>query len=270
MDKLIITAGPGGPIPDELDAETHARYAIEAAGAGAAVVHLRGNWSPSRQPRVEDWAELTRRIRDESDVLIEFGRVTMAPEDRRAVVALRPDLSTFLLGHHDIVIATGPLHGLCTLEDQRRLAQWHLEYGVLPECRVSHPGNTWNLTRLVEEGLLRPPLYVTVALGQPGGEWAPPTPDELLDLLALLPPDTRWGVSAGGPEQLALNTLAIAHGGHVNVRLEADREQPDRAMRRNAEVIGGLIRLAQDLGREVATPAEARRILGLPRTPVAA
>ena len=71
----------------------------------------------------------------------------------------------------------------------------------------------------------------------------------------------RW---CGG-DQRALHALAISSGGHLSVRLEADANHPDEALRRNDAILGELLSLARDLGRDVATPTEARAILGLPR-----
>ncbi len=265
MDKLIITAVPGGGTDETRAAALQAAASVDACSMGASVAHLRARLSPTREPDVDDWLRLVDRIRSRCDMLLQFGRVTMPPKVRRKLLELRPDAATFLLGHHDIINAEGPLHGLCTFEDQQEIAGDCLELGVLPECLVNRAGNAWNLRRLIDQGLLRPPFYATITLGAAGGEWSPATPRELLKRVRMLPPGTVWGVAVQGPERLALNALAISLGGHVRLALEANAADPDGARRRNQAALQALIRLAGDLGRDVASPTEARRMLGLPR-----
>lgn len=274
LEKLILTVVPCGrgrmpDPPDMADARTQAQAALEAYQAGASVAHLHGNMrqDSGREPDFEHWAELTRLVRNRSDMIVQFGRAVMSPMVRKRLLELGPDMGSFLLGHHDILINSGQaLHALCTQEEQAESARYHLEAGVLPECEVWHAGNLWNMRRLIEAGLLRPPFYATLFLGWPGGHWAPASPQELLSRVAALPPDTHWGLSVKGPQQVGLHALAITLGGHVRVGFEDNAElYPGVPARSNAQLVERIVRLARELGREVATPAEARAILGLPR-----
>jgi 3-keto-5-aminohexanoate cleavage enzyme len=276
MDKLIITVNPAGKgnfpgAPDMDDAEAQAEEAIRACSAGASVAHIHGAMTAgagSRQPNLEHWARMTDLIRSKTDMIVQFGRAVMKPPVRRELLTLKPDMSSFLLGHHDIITARGPLHALGPLEDLQESARYHLEAGVIAEMEVWHSGNLWNMRQLIDAKLVEPPFYVTLFFGAPGGHWSPDSSQELLSRTAMLPPRTIWGVSAHGPRQSALHALAISEGGHVRTGWEDNPDlHPGRPARSNAELVERIVRLARDLGREVATPAEARQILGLPRKP---
>ncbi len=265
MDKLIITVVAGGESAETRAVPLQAAAAIASCQAGASIAQLRARLSPGREPDLDDWVDLRDRVRADCDVLLQFGRATMPADVRRRLFELGPDTASFLLGHHSIVTSDGFLDGLATLAEQREVARLCREYGILPECRVYSSGNTWNMRQLVEEGLLEPPFFATLALGRPGGEWSPATPHELTNRLALLPEGTVWGVTVHGPEAPALDLVAIAMGGHVWVIPEHPTE-PEGLVDRTARAVERMVRLARDVGREVATPADARRILALPRS----
>jgi len=276
VDKLIITVNPAGKgqfpeAPDMEDAKAQAEEAVRAYNAGASVAHIHGAMLPgegSRQPDLAHWQEMVDIIRSKTELIVQFGRAVMRPPVRKELLSLKPEMSSFLLGHHDIITARGPLNALAPLEDIKESARYHLEAGVIPEMEVWHNGNIWNMQQLIEARLLEPPYYATIFLGAPGGHWAPDTAQELLNRVVVLPHGVVWGLSVHGPRQAALHALAIAEGGHVRTGWEDNpylhRGEPARS---NAELVERIVRLARDIGREVATPAEARKILGLPRKP---
>ena len=264
MDKLIITVMPAGSTEETRAVEAQAAAAIEACRLGASMANLRARLFDGREPDVASWSRLAMLIGSECDMLLQFGRITMGPPLRRKLLELRPDAASFLLGHHDVITSDGPLHGLSTLEDQCEIAGSHLDFGVLPECLVSGSGKTWNMRQLIDRGLLEPPFYAMLPFGAAGGEWSPSTPAELVRRVALLPRDTIWAVTVSGTDQLAMNALAISQGGHLRISL-ADTADRELAASRNREIVERVIRLAHALGREVASPSEAREILRLPR-----
>jgi 3-keto-5-aminohexanoate cleavage enzyme len=257
---------PAGSTEATRAVEAQAAAAIEACRMGASVANLRARLFDGREPDVVSWGKLAGLIRASCDMLVQFGRITMPPALRRRLLELKPDMASFLLGHHDVITAAGPLHGLSTLEDQCEIAGYHLDYGVLPECLVSRPGNVWNMRQLIDRGLLQPPYYAMLPFGAPGGEWSPATPTELVQRVALLPPNTNWAVTVQGPEELAMNALAISQGGHLRISL-ADTPDRDLAAERNRQIMASVTRLATALGRDIASPSEARQMLGLPRRP---
>ncbi len=278
MDKLIITVNPAGlsthpNAGDMNDPGTQARSAIAAYQAGASVAHIHGpmQGAGSREPDIARWREMVEIIRAETDMIIQFGRAVMTPKVRASLIETGAEMGSFLLGHHDIITPAGDLYALLTREEIEESARYHLERGVQPEFEVWHAGSVWNLNYLRERGGARDPLYCTLFFGWPGGHWAPTTIDELRSRAALLPPGTHYGVACKGPDYLTLHTVAILTGGHVRTGFEDQQEYlPGQPAESNAQLVARVARLARELGREVATPAEARAILGLPRIPEAA
>ncbi|OFW17142.1 MAG: hypothetical protein A3H29_01100 [Acidobacteria bacterium RIFCSPLOWO2_02_FULL_67_21] len=275
-EKLCITVSPSGqgsfvpapPGPRTIAA--HADAALQGFNAGAAIVHLRGErvtQDPKvpqgrRGPNIENWRQLTEAVRSRCDIVINYGSSAMEPAVRKPLLALKPEAGSFLVGHHYGGMAV-------TRENQRQYAIDHLEAGVLPEVEIFHTGDLANLNALIDTGLLRPPYCVTLFLEYERDYYrVPATLLQLQSMLELLPPNTHWTACVRGPKHLEMAAHAIALGGHVRTGLENDVElAPGRPARTQAECVERIVQLARSVGREVATPREARQMLGLPRKP---
>jgi uncharacterized protein (DUF849 family) len=113
--------------------------------------------------------------------------------------------------------------------------------------------------------VLRPPHYVNIILGSLGT--APLDLMGLGHIVSLLPPSSIWSVAGLGRFQLDANVIAMSAGGHVRVGLE-DNIYYDRGRKEladNVRLVDRIVRLAREIGREPATPAEARTMIGLPK-----
>ena len=273
MDKLIVTASPTGvPAhmtghPDMSVARNQAQAVLDAYNAGASIAHIRGNrlaGAAGNAPDLDHWGELTSLVRAQSDIVVQFGASMMQPLVRRKLLdALHPEMGSFLLGHHH--------DNLFTYEHQRESARHHLQAGVLPEMEVFAPGNIWHMRKLIAEGLLQPPYFCSLlGFGRDTEDWSPTSMRQLEARLEPLPEGTVWTLGAEGPDQLKMQAYAISLGGHVNTGLEDEPPEiaPGRPAKSNADLVERVVRMARELGREVATPAEAREMLGLPRRPV--
>jgi 3-keto-5-aminohexanoate cleavage enzyme len=275
-DKLVITVSPSGRaenLPSQADMRVpklHADAAVEGFNAGASIVHLRGNRltqdpkipQGQRGPELENWREVTSLVRSRCDIVINYGSSAMEPSVRKPLLPLKPDAGSFLVGHHYGGMAV-------PVEDQRQSALDHLEAGVLPEVEIFHSGDLANLNALIATGLLRPPYCVTLFFNYTHYYAVPASMLELQSRLALLPPNTHWTVCVKGARHLEMAAYAIALGGHVRTGLENNVElAPGRPATSQGTCVERIVRLAQDLGREVATPQEAREMLGLPRRPL--
>jgi 3-keto-5-aminohexanoate cleavage enzyme len=119
-----------------------------------------------------------------------------------------------------------------------------------------------NCLRLMDEGLLTSPYWWQFVLGVRGG--APATPKTLMHLVECLPPGSMWSAIGLGRGQLVMNTMAILLGGHVRTGME-DNVYYSRGVlaESNAQLAERCARLIRELGREVASPADARQLLGL-------
>ena len=268
-DKLVITISPSGRAanlpaqPDMGVPKLHADAALEGINAGAAIAHLRGTdlQGGPRRPDLDNWGEATSLIRSRCDAVVNYGGSAMPPNVRKTLLALKPDAISVLAGHH----FTGML---VLLENARQYALDAMEAGVLPEVEIFHSGDIANLNLLVKEGLFRPPYQVTLFFNYSPYYGVPPSLPELQSRLALLPPGTQWTVCTRGPRQLEMAAYAIMYGGHVRTGLENNVElaggQPAKSQ---GECVEQIVQLARALGREIATPQDAKRMLALPRKP---
>ncbi len=137
------------------------------------------------------------------------------------------------------------------------------EAGTKPEMEIFEVGMIANALALADEGLAEPPLHFDFVLGSRGS--LPATPKNLLFLSESIPPGATWTVAAVGRWQLPLAVLAIVMGGHVRVGLEDNLYYRKGELATNEQLVARVARLAAEVGRPVATPDEARKILGLGR-----
>jgi 3-oxoadipate:acetyl-CoA acetyltransferase len=144
------------------------------------------------------------------------------------------------------------------------LAERMAERGIVPELEVFDLGMVDYAKFLVDKGVLVPPFYFNILLGSLGTLSA--TPLHLATVVQSLPPGSTWAGAGIGRYQLFVNSMAVTMGGHVRVGLEdnlwLDTEKTRPAT--NARLVERLVALADAVEREVATPAQARELIGLP------
>lgn len=269
---LIISAATTGSWPTKAQnpnvpttpAEI-ARAAIACGEAGAAIVHVhvrdddeRVTCDPERYAQVRELVEQAG-----SDVIINMstggGAGSSSDEERLAPVALAPEVASFDCGSLNFgerVFINSPafLHELAKRMNER---------GVKPEIECFEPGHIWNALRLIEEGFLEPPFWFQFVLGVRGG--SPPEVKQLVHMVEMLPAGAHWSVCGIGRAQLPLGMAAMAMGGHVRTGLEDNIwYHKGELAQSNAQLVERLARIAGELGRPLATPNQARALLGLP------
>jgi 3-keto-5-aminohexanoate cleavage enzyme len=118
---------------------------------------------------------------------------------------------------------------------------------------------------MVQKGLLKTPVWTTFFLGWRGGSFTPPTAEAAIFNHHHLPKGFNYSTSVMDPkEHWKVLTTAIILGGHVRVGMEDNPFlTPGEYASSNAQLVEKIVRIARELGREIATPAEARRICGL-------
>lgn len=236
--------------------------------AGATVVHVHARDSQARpQWRREAYAELIPEIRRRCPgivVCVTTSGRDIAELDRRAdVLALeddaRPDMASLTLG--SLNFHTGPsVNAIQTIE---ALASRMAERGIRPELEIFDLGMAHFAHRLLAHGHVVAPLYANLMLGFPSS--APADARALVALVDALPAGTAWAAAGLGAFQAPANALAIAMGGHVRTGLE-DNPWLDAAGTQpatNAKLVARAAAMATTIGRPLATPAQARAILGL-------
>lgn len=270
MDPLVITVAPVGAelTPDQTPhlAVTPSKLGevarkVRQAGASMIHVHCR-NDDGTNTHDVERFKAAFDEIRAQSDLIVQFstgGAIGMTPEERASVLALRPEMATLTCGTvnfgDDVFENSFPI--------MRGILRKMNEFGVRPELEIFDKGHLSNARRLEKEGLLAFPQHVDFVLGVPGGLDA--TVQNLCDLVDSLPQGCTWSVAGIGRMQLPMAMAALAMGGHVRVGLEDNIYYSKGRLATNEELVARIVRLAEELGRPVATPSEARQILGLAR-----
>ena len=275
-DALIINLAPTGMVPTK-EMTPHVPISTEeilddvarCRAQGAAIVHVHareGDGRPSH--RAEHFAPIVAGIRAIDPELVVCvtcsGRFAVDLESRAEVLSLegdaKPDMASLTLGSNNFARQAS----VNAPETIRGLAERMRERGIMPELEVFEPGMVAFGRHLAERGLLDSPCYVNVLLGNLGT--SPLSPGSLGGFLAEMPSDLTWAVAGLGRHQLDANAMAIAAGGHVRVGLE-DNIWWDRARTvaaTNEQLVKRVARLAEQLERPLATPADVRRMLRLP------
>lgn len=271
MDELIITVAPTGNLPTRdqsaflpLTPEEIADTAVRCREAGASTLHLHARDATGR-PTLDAavYARSLELIAARTDLIVQISTGMRAGKDpaarAEAVRRLRPEMASLTTGSMNVpnqVYANPP-------DVVEYLAQAMQQAGTKAEIEVFEAGMIANAQRLAEEGLIATPLHFNFVLGNRGS--LPASPKNLLYLSELIPPDGTWTVSAIGRWQLPMAALAIVMGGHVRVGLEDNLYYRRGELATNEQLVARIARLAAELERPVATPGEARRILGLPQ-----
>lgn len=269
MEKLIITAAiTGAEVTKEIQPalaitpEEIAEDAYQCYKSGASIVHVHAREADGAPTQDKDtYGKIKEHLEKKCDVIFQpstGGAVWHSPEERLQPVELKPEMATLSCGTTNF----GPDVFMNTEEYMEKFAKRMQELGVKPELEIFERGMIENAKKLVKKGLLNTPLHFDFVLGVPGA--APGNPEDLLFMVDKIPRGSTWTVAGIGRHELPLATLAIILGGHVRVGFE-DNVYYEKGVlaKSNAQLVERIVRIAKELGREVATPEEARKILGL-------
>ena len=266
---LVITAALSGGVhgkeahPDLPETpEEIAAAAAASEEAGASVLHLHARReNGERAFSTERFQTVTDAVREATDeVVIQHSTGgTAAPDDLRHE-PIRTDPAPEMAS-----LDMGPLnrYDRLTSENTRELvSSLHAEMrerGIKPELEVFNDGHLNESLAILEE--FDEPPYLNLLFG--GGTTSPPHPRNLLNRVAALPESVEFNVIGFGPHQLPMTTQSILLGGHVRVGLEDNRYYERGKLASNEALVARTARIAEELGRPVATPAETRELLGL-------
>jgi 3-keto-5-aminohexanoate cleavage enzyme len=271
-DKLIITAAITGSRIMR-DSSPHIPYtpeeitnsAIECWNAGAAVthIHVRDPGTGLGTQELELFQQVVNPLREKTDIVINLTTSGIAArnlpiEDRLKVLDLRPELASFDAGSINLgggVFINPPDFLELAAETMKRLK-------VKPEIEVFDTGMITTANRMRNEGKLEDPLFFEFVLGTPSGAVA--TPKSLLHLCDLIPKNALWSVTGIGRSHLSMSMMGLIIGGHIRVGME-DHIYYERGIlaKTNAQFVERIVRIAREYGREIASPDEARVILGI-------
>jgi 3-keto-5-aminohexanoate cleavage enzyme len=237
--------------------------AAEAIEAGASVIHLHvRNDDGSESHELDRFRAAVYEIQKRApEAIIEVSTRGAVGEDidyRGNCLELQTEMCSLNIGSLNIgdeVFLNDPL-------DVRKLADRIYHYGVEPEIDIFDVGMLENALLLKKKGVIRGPLRLLVVLGIPGGATAGYL--NLVHMVNLIPPGVHWSALGIGRFQLAIAIQAVIMGGHARVGMEDTAfYRKGELAKSNAQLVERVARLSRELGREVATPDQARAMLGL-------
>lgn len=289
---VAITGGVQGKeanpnLPETPEEQVEQTYEAYQAGASMVHVHVRdpGKWWDGSGD-VEHYRKVNAMIRAACpDIIINNttgGSFGMTVEERLACLDAGPEVATLNMGPDMYKLKTKErkpplphpnpaqeLNGVLpvTYTELRRFATAMKERNIKPEMEVYHPGQFWAVIDLTDHGLIAAPYLVQFVMGYGMSPWA--TPHNLVNFVEQMPAQTVLEVSGIGPFQLPMTTMAIILGAQI-VRVGMEDSvyyKRGQLLKSNAEAVERVVRIAGELNREIATPAQAREMLGLSQSP---
>ncbi len=275
MTKLIITAAltggfhgkeanPNLPItPDEI-----AQSAYECSQAGAAIVHLHArdkDGKPTCDQQV--YAEIVAKVKARCNVITQVSTGAgpgLSPDERVKAIDVDAEMASLNMGtmvrtrwgENSIFLNTRP--------QIEAYAKKMRDKGMKPEMEVYGHSMMVDVENLIRQNLITRPYYVNFVLGMSHQGALPAESKHLRSLIDYLPEGAIFNVCAVGAGQLPMTTLSMLLGGHSRVGLEDNVYYSKGVLAKsNAQLVERTARLARELGRELATPDEARQILRL-------
>jgi len=295
MPPLIIAAAiTGGVHGKEVNPnlpetpEEQAEQTYDAYKAGASVVHVHArkpsNWSlTSADP--EDYRKVNALIREKCpDIIINNttgGAPTMSSEERMASLYANPEMASLNCGpwvyRTTLKARKPPLEGrpedvfldLCvpvSYADTELYAKTMKERGIKPEFEVYNGGQFWIANNLIRQNLIDPPYVFQFVMGFMTGTY--PTPSNLIMMIQNLPRNSLFECIGVGIYQNVMTHMSVLMGGHVRVGMEDNYYiEHGKLADSNAQFVEKIARVTTDLGRKIATPKEARQMLGISDRP---
>ncbi|MBU5428108.1 3-keto-5-aminohexanoate cleavage protein [Tissierella pigra] len=270
-NKVILTVATTGAWPKKTDTPyvplqpkeiADEVYECWKAGASVAHIHVRDD-DDNASMSFEKFEETVKLVRERCDIVLNLttsGGLGLTDEIRmKPFVELKPEMASYDCGSmnwlHTSVFENSPSF----LE---KLGKTMEENNVKPEIEIFDAGMVYNALYYLKKGILKAPLHFQFVLGAAGGMAA--TVENLVYLKGLIPEGSTWGALGIGKQHLPILYATLALGGHVRVGMEDNVYYgPGRLAKSNVEFVERTKRIVAEIGREIATPAEARKILGL-------
>lgn len=274
MEKLIITGAIcGAEVTKEhnpnvpYSVEEIGREAESAYNAGASIIHLHvreddGTPTQSKERFKVCIEEVKKRCPDVIILPSTGGAVGMTNEERLQPIYLDPSPEMATLDCGTMNWLGGDEIFINTVKTIIYFAEEMNKRGIKYELECFDKGMIDMALRLHEKGYIKAPMHFNLVLGVIGGMNA--TPRDLLYLISSLPEDCTYSVTGIGRYEFSMATISIIMGGHVRVGFEDNLYLSKSVLAKsNGELVEKVVRIANELGREIATPDEARKILRL-------
>lgn len=291
-------ANPDLPVSPEEQADS----TYEAYKAGASIVHIHARDAKSgyasQSSRAEDFYKINKLIRERCpDIIInDTGGHALTIDDEeemtryfaecnpevssldigmlyfRTRIKIRPEMLANVAnkGFHNLKV--GEVMDLETVvplgySRTEKLARAMRANNVKPELELFNTQAWWFVDNLIKKELVTPPYWCQIVFGQDGA-CSPPTIKSVLEMIDGMPPKSLFSAIGVGPLQIPVNAMSLIMGGHIRVGMEDNvyYRRGEKA-RSNAQLVEKAVRLVHDLNRDVASPEQARQMLGIPLIP---
>jgi len=294
--SAAITGGVAGKevnpnLPESPEEQIDSAY--EAYNAGASLVHIhardpqKGYAVASSDPK--DYWKVNKGIRERCpDIIINNttgGGPGLSVEQRMAALDANPELATLNCGPLALKATfpprKAPLSGrdepLClddvifpiTAKETEIIAQAMLKRDIKPEFEVYNPMHFNFAYNLIRQGLAKKPYWFSIIFStHMGGIAVPGNIRNYVNMLDNLPKDSMFQTIGVGQAQLLMSVLGIVTGANVRVGMEDNIfYKKNELLQSNAQIVDKIVRLAKELGRDIATPSQTREMLGISQKP---
>jgi 3-keto-5-aminohexanoate cleavage enzyme len=271
MEKLIITIAPTGNVPTRencpnsaltIDEIVEDIKACQKIGAAVAHIHVRDEQLKPTSERSLFEKVVNKLVEDKVDIIRQVSTGARGGENTIAWRGQMLDLPNAEMAS----LSTGSSNFLTSINANspdliQALAEKMNANNIVPEIEVFDTAMLFNAIFYQKKGILKGPLHFNFVMNVPGS--MPGTVKNLMFLVDNLPKGATWNVSGIGKSQIEMLTLAIMLGGHVRTGLEDVIKMDDGTPASNVKLVQRVVDIAKAYGREIATTAEARQILGL-------
>jgi 3-keto-5-aminohexanoate cleavage enzyme len=276
MKKLIITVAQTGGLhgkeknpnlpeqPEEI-----AESAYQCYNEGAAIVHIHARDTAGKitaDPEV--YREIHELIKARCNIILQDttgGGPGLTLEQRIRIIDAMPEMASLNMG--TMMRTMGPYAGDPVLNPRgeiERYAKEMLDRDIKPEMEIYSHAMFREVNNLIQKELVKKPYYVNFVLGMSHQGAVDATPEYLFSLRGFLPQDTIFNVCAIGAAELPLSTMSMLLGGMVRVGMEDNIYYRKGVLAEsNAQLVARAVRIARELELEIASPDEAREILGI-------
>lgn len=278
MRKVIITCALTGGVQNKSanpnlpeQPEEIAQQAYECFNEGCAIAHIHARdkeGKPTGDSKV--FKEIHNAIRSKCNMILQDstgGGPGLTFEQRLSCLDAAPEMASLNLG--SMLRTIGSSAGTVWVNPRselERFAQEMLNRNIKAEMEIYHHGMLREMNNFISKGLVKKPYYVNFVMGMAYQGAVDATPATLISLIQLLPSDTIFNCCAVGAAQLQITTLSVLMGGQARVGMEDNIYLSKGVLAQsNAQLVSRSVRIIRELGYEIASPEEAREILGLPK-----
>jgi 3-keto-5-aminohexanoate cleavage enzyme len=289
MEKVIVTVAITGNFHGKesnpnfpLGPEEMANAVYECWNEGASIVHIHGRMddgSPTNDPTF--FESVDRRIREKNcNIIIQHSMAPANPDllgldtnvadiddgARTSLTTPPPEMVSLEVAPSNMILDDKIIETPWNRIWAEKIAKQLLKKGIKPEVEIYNNSDMDDLEYLIDKGVLIKPYYMSFVLGMHriNNQASRYSPKHLTHLVDLMPPDSMFSVVAIGKIQFQAATLSLLLGGNVRVGFEDNIYlSKGKLAESNAQLVAKIIRIAKDIGREIASPDETRQILGI-------